>query len=390
MERRQRRATGTVYERTLKDGSAVFDAVVYYGRDYETGKQIRRWERGYDTRDDALRAIDKMKVDEEWMPSDGTTVADLVREYIDSAAARGVEVTTANRYRGLLRNNILPFIGKVRFEELRPKHLDDLYARLRKGSEDKRPLSGTTIKHVHNLINAAYEWAVKKNRVDNNPVERADAPVRKRSRGRAAQLGEAHAIIEALKGHRMEAPILLSIATGMRRGEIAALRESHIDHQAGVIRVCESLANGGKDNVFVKATKTDEPREVPLNDLALDALKIAKVNRAKWKLAAGRWWIGSEYLFTDELGRRLHPNVLTDAFRRVCKRLKLRLRLHDMRHTAASIMLRAGQDLAAVQQVLGHSAASTTLNVYGHVLDGAKTDAVKALDRALRRKASNE
>jgi integrase len=94
----------------------------------------------------------------------------------------------------------------------------------------------------------------------NNPVERGDAPVRKRSRGKAAQLGELHAIIEALKGHRMEAPPLLSIATGMRRGEIAALRESHVDVQATVVRVCESIANGGKGNVFVKATKTDEPR----------------------------------------------------------------------------------------------------------------------------------
>jgi integrase len=87
--------------------------------------------------------------------------------------------------------------------------------------------------------------------------------------------------------------------------------------------------------------------------------------------------------FTDELGRRLHPNVLTDAFRRICERLGLNYRLHDMRHTAATFMLHAGKDLSTVQQILGHSQASTTLNIYGHVLKGAKADAIQALDRML-------
>jgi integrase len=91
-----------------------------------------------------------------------------------------------------------------------------------------------------------------------------------------------------------------------------------------------------------------------------------------------------------ELGRRLHPNVLTDAFRRLCERLDLKYRLRDMRHSAASFMLKAGRDLKAVQRILGHSAASTTLDIYGHALDGATTDAVRVLDRLRRRKASGE
>jgi integrase len=91
-----------------------------------------------------------------------------------------------------------------------------------------------------------------------------------------------------------------------------------------------------------------------------------------------------------ELGRLLHPNILTDAFRRLCERLDLKYRLHDMRHSAASFMLKAGRDLKAVQRILGHSAASTTLDIYGHALDGATTDAVRVLDRLLRRKASGE
>jgi integrase len=383
MARHQFRPTGKAYERRLKDGTVVFDAVVYYGRDAETNKQLRRWQRGYESLDDALRAVDLMKVDPEWLPSDGTTVADLVTEYIDSVAARDKEVTTINRYRGILRNNVTPFIGTIRIEELRPKHLDDLYQRLRKGDKKKRGLSSTSIKHIHSLLNATYRWAMWKNRVTNNPVERADVPARKRSRGRAAQVEEVRKIIAELREHRMEAPLLFAIATGMRRGEIVALREAHVDHAARLAKVCEALVNGGKDNVFVKSTKTDEPREVPLNDLAVKALKIAKLNRAKWKLLAGEAWVGSDYIFIDELGRRLHPNVLTDAFRRACERIGLKYRLHDMRHTAASFMLRAGKDIAAVQRVLGHSSASTTLDVYGHVLDGATADAVKALDRML-------
>lgn len=151
----------------------------------------------------------------------------------------------------------------------------------------------------------------------------------------------------------------------------------------------ESLANGGKDNVYVKSTKTGEPREVPLSSLGIEALKVARLNRAKWKLQAGEHWVESDYVFVDEIGARLHPNVLTDAFRRVVKDLKLSYRLHDMRHTAATFMLRSGLDLNTVQQVLGHSVASTTLNIYGHVLAGAKREAVDALDRMLRPSGTN-
>lgn len=119
---------------------------------------------------------------------------------------------------------------------------------------------------------------------------------------------------------------------------------------------------------------------------SVPALHIARLNRAKWKLAAGEAWVDSGYLFTDELGRRLHPNTLTDAFRRLCEPLGMQYRLHDMRHTAATFMLHAGKSINTVQQILGHAAASTTVNIYGHVLEGAKPDAMAALDRMLRGK----
>lgn len=380
-------ATGNTYKRTLKDGTTVYDAVAYYGRD-ANGKPIRRWARGFGREADADHELARMKVDPTWRPSDGSSVAELVAAYIEQLAGQGKELTTLNRYRGLLARNIAPFIGKINACGLRGDQLDKFYAKLlREGARPGRPLSGTSVRHVHQLLNSTYSWALRKRLVTFSPTLEADPPSRMKVGGRAAKLTEARSIIMAMKGHRMEAPMLLAMATGMRRGEVAALRADHIDAEAGIIRVCESLANGGVGKVYVKTTKSGRAREVPINDMAKSALHIARVSRAKWKLAAGEAWVDSGYLFTDELGRRLHPNTLTDAFRRLCEPLGMQYRLHDMRHTAATFMLHAGKSINTVQQILGHAAASTTVNIYGHVLEGAKPDAMAALDRMLRGEA---
>jgi len=137
-------------------------------------------------------------------------------------------------------------------------------------------------------------------------------------------------------------------------------------------------------------TRSISCKKASSSDLAIEALKVARLNRAKWKLKAGGMWIATDYVFVDEAGRRLHPNILTDAFRRICERLGLHYRLHDMRHTATTFMIRAGKDFGTVQKILGHSAASTTLNIYSHVLKGAKAEAVAALDRMLRKAVGDD
>lgn len=224
---------------------------------------------------------------------------------------------------------------------------------------------------------------MRKGRVNRNTMDRVDAPTRRESTGDALPLEVLKLFLNEIKGHRLEAPMLFSLGTGTRRGEVAGLRFSALDMDRDIAVIRESRANA-KGGVFQKTLKTDDVREIPLGDTALAALHVARVQRAERKLKAGPLWEGSDFVFTDELGRPLHPNAITDAFRRAFKTLEkhgfAHKRLHDLRHTAATIMPRSGMEINTVQEILGHSVAATTLNTYVHVLEGRKKDGIRSID----------
>jgi integrase len=375
--------------RTKGSGSIIRRGDRYYAivntRDPRNNKRTRRWSKGCTTKLAAQIELNKILSEgDEYAPARGLTLGRLVDDYIASCEQRGRAETTIEGYRVLRRR--FDAIANAQVERINAGALDAFYTRLRE--REKRPLSPTTVAHVHNLIRAAFTWAVRKGRVNRNPMARVDAPKRKRSSAGALQIDEAAALLRAIKGHRLEAPMQFALGTGMRRGEVVGLRLPSVDADRNLVIVRESRANVKKEQ-FQKPTKTEQVREVPLGDLALSALKLARKQRAERKLKAGGLWEASDHVFTDEIGRPLHPNALTDAFRRVFAKLEDQglphRRLHDLRHTAGTLMLASGIDLNTVQQILGHSVASTTLNTYGHVLKGHKEEAVRSIDTALNR-----
>jgi integrase len=157
-----------------------------------------------------------------------------------------------------------------------------------------------------------------------------------------------------------------------------------------VVIVRESRAYA-KRKQYQKATKTDSVRAVPPGDLASSEIRLARKQHTHCERRAGARFEETAFVFTDEIGLPLHPNSLTDAFRRLLSKAGLpHKRLHDLRHTAGTLMLTSGSDLNTVQQILGHSAASTTLNIYGHVLKGRKEEAIRSIDAALKHRKTSQ
>ncbi len=354
-------------------------------KDPVTGKRSRRWSKGCATKLAAQASLKKMLGEgDDYTPTRGLKLEQLVKDYIFSREQVGKSETTIEGYRVHLRR--LDAIGKVEVERLTAAQIDAFYARLA-----TKGLSSTTRAHVHNLLNAAFRWALKKGRINRNPIERVDAPQRTKSKANTLQVSEAKQLLDAIRGHRLEAPMVFALGTGMRRGEVIGLRWASFNADRSVIVVQESRAQV-KGKEFQKETKTEGVREVPLGALASEALRLARKQYAERKLKAGKLFIESGFVFTDEIGSALKPNALTDAFRRVFAKLEEsglpHRRLHDLRHTAGTLMLASGIDLNTVQQVLGHSNASTTLNVYGHVLAGRKQEAIDTIDAALSRHES--
>jgi integrase len=226
-------------------------------------------------------------------------------------------------------------------------------------------------------------------------MENVVSPRRKKVQGAALQQDDVVAFMAAIRGHRFEPPMLFLLATGMRRGEVCGLRHRSVDRREKVATVSESRGeqtsprdDGSREYSWVqKGTKTDQQRAVPLNALALKALAIEERSQKKHAKVAGSAWSKSGFAFVDELGEPISPDALSDAFRRafvtVTRQTGRRYRLHDLRHTAATLML-AGGDLLSVRDVLGHASANTTLGIYGHSIEGGRRRAVDAIDRAVR------
>lgn len=176
----------------------------------------------------------------------------------------------------------------------------------------------------------------------------------------------------------------------VRRGEEAALRWSDVDFERRVLHVRRAFARvKGKDNdshdtVVAKCPKNGEERDVPLNDVAVAALKAHRARQAEDVLRYGEGYDrASDLVFCDSLGRPWHLAAISNAFRRCAKDAGVRVRLHDLRHTTASWLINAGIDIRTVSAVVGHKHTSTTLEVYAHLMPNATARAVDVIAKRL-------
>lgn len=347
----------------------------------EGGRRVRRTSKYFKTKAEAQRALDELERDEVQNSLSRETVGGIVRAYIDRKdQARAA--TTTQRYNGLAKN--LASIKDARAESLTVAKLDSLRTQLRENG-----LSPTTVFHVHSLLSASFKWATRKGLIKNDPFVKLaiEKPKRAKSDATALTVADARTFIDQLYRTRYANALMFLLFTGMRRGEVCGLRRSSLDLKRGIVLVRESRFQIIGE-VGQKSTKSGQVREVPLSDPARLALAAEDERQVKLREVAGDAWEGSDFVFTDDFGRPLAPLAFTNAFRVVATAAKFydgphRYSLHSLRHTAATWMLAAGMEIHAVQKVLGHTEASTTTNVYGHVVSGRTRAAVNAISDML-------
>lgn len=224
-----------------------------------------------------------------------------------------------------------------------------------------------------------------------NPIEAVhdDAPARAVAKVDPFSDTEIGALLEAARGTRWDTAIMLALATGARRGELAALRwdDVRLEKVDGVERgtatirasFCESSAG-----VALKSTKSGKERSVPLSSLAIEALQMQRFRAAEDAFKAEEGYVDRGFVFSDAFGRPCRPFAFTDAFRTIAKKAGVKKRLHDARHWTASHLLGAGVDVRTAATILGHSSPQMTLNVYAHQIAGLKEAAIDRLDERLR------
>ena len=187
------------------------------------------------------------------------------------------------------------------------------------------------------------------------------------------------------KHTRIYWPVLIALSTGMRRGEVLALRWRNVDFEGGVVRVVESLEQT-KTGIRFKSPKTDRTRAVTLPAFCIEELRRLKRQQAEELLTLGVRQIGETLVCARADGEPLQPQSLTHQFTRLITRIKdlPRIRLHDLRHSHATQLLAAGVHPKIVQERLGHASITTTLDLYSHVTSTMQGDAAARLDAAFQ------
>jgi integrase len=323
------------------------------------------------------------------------------REYVDPSRATVAEfldrwegwivtqvsAKTIERYRELLAHHVRPHLGARRIQRLRPVDLAELYGKLQHAKPDGAGLSARTVGHVHRLLHRVLSAAVKWTVIPTNPAALAEAPRVERTEVEILTPDQVGTALRALRGRPLYPVAVVAIATGMRRGELTALRWNDVDLDAGKIRVERSLEQTNAGLAF-KAPKTKAGRRtVSIPPSIVAELREHWLQQQEQRLALGLGRADRDDLaFARADGSPWPPDSLTTAWQKTIAALKLpKITLHSLRHTHVSQLIAAGLDVVTVSRRIGHSNPTVTLSVYAHLFGDTDERAAAAVETALAR-----
>ena len=344
--------------------------VVDVGRDPATGRRRQHTKSGFRTKRTAEDAMSEMI----GSVADGTYVApdpQAVGEWIDRwlvTIAPKIRASTLRDYRNGL-GRVKDRLGRIRLQSLRPLDVEELYASLlADGHRYGGGLSAKTVRNVHIALRRCLADAERFGLVQRNVAALVKAPAPRRPELSTWNAAEMRTFLAAMHGDRHEAAYRLIASTGMRRGEALGLRWSDVDLGAGRVTICRTLSVIDNEFVWSQPKTARSRRSVSLDPETVATLKAHRARQLEGRIAAGDVWNDADLVFCDQLGGALHPDRFTRAFGSAARRAGVKqIRLHDLRHTWATLALQAGVHPKVVSERLGHASTGITLDIYSHV-----------------------
>jgi integrase len=267
----------------------------------------------------------------------------------------------------------------VQLQKLTPPAINAFYAELlERGRKDgRRGLSAKSVRNIHGILHRALRDAVRWGRLPRNVADLADPPRWERPEMRVWSPGQLRTFLSSVENDRLYAAWRLVASTGLRRGELVGLRWSNVDLERASIAVVQARAVVRYDDVRVSEPKTARGRRaVALDAGTVAALRAHRARQAADRLAIGPGWRESDLVFTQADGSPIHPQRLTAWFEQAARRAGLPpIRLHDVRHSYATLALQAGIHPKVVSERLGHATVAITLDVYSHVTESMQQEA---------------
>ena len=308
-----------------------------------------------------------------------TTLEFLFERWFVDVMAREVVRSTIDNYRSIVKFHILPTLGRKTVDELTVAEVDRLLA-----AKMASGLSPSTVHRIRAVLSQCLDQGIRWGVTPRNVARLSRSPKLIRPEGRTLSPEQARRLLASLRGHRNEALYTLMLSTGMRRGEALGLRWEDFDLEKGVVRIRRSLKREGGHIVTADTKTLKSRRAVNLPEPVVELLVRHYEQQEKERVDLGAAWVETGFVFTSSIGTPIDPRNLYRDFQKVCEDAGLsHWHPHELRHSAASLMLANGVKLQVVSQVLGHSSIRMTADVYGHILDPDREQAAKAMTSVL-------
>ena len=370
---------GTIYRR--KDGR--YEAAAYVVMTDGTRRRVRVYG---STRREAADKLEKIIAQDRAgvpQPQSSLTVGEYLDQWLETVAKLRVRPLTYHSYEMYVRQHIKPGLGRIVLRQLTAGDIRRFLARLRKRpsrspGNTARPLTPRTIAHVHAILRNALEHAVRDDVLARNVARQVQMATPQETEPEPLTLDEARRLLDAAARTRLHAAVALSLALGLRRGEVLGLRWIDLDLDRQVLQIRQTLQyHDGALHTAAPKTRRSR-RTIPLPSAIIELLQAHRDRQAGERTAVGSDWQQHGLVFTTRAGLPVHPNDFSKAFGRLCEQAGIRrIRLHDLRHSCASFLLAQGVPPRVVMEILGHATIDVTMNIYGHVMLDAQRAALQ-------------
>ncbi len=374
MARRRGRGEGSIYQR--KDGLWVASITwtdpagkVHRPCRYRKTRALAR---------EALRDLERDARRGRKMAGKAETLEEYLTTWLEGSVQQSVRPRVYDGYQSIVTVRIAPHIGRLMLEQVTPPTIQQLYSALA-----AEGLSPRSVINTHRVLRRALQQAVKWDMIARNPCDAVDVPRAPRRETRVLDRDQVQVLLESTAGTRRHALYMIAVTGGLRLGELLGLQWSDIDFAAGrvvVQRTCQHQRGIGL--VFAEPKTSKSRRTVHLSHRAIATLKEHRIRQLEERLLIGSEWTDLDMVFPNYTGGMMHPGNVGAPFKKDLTAAGLpEVRFHDLRHTAATLLLSAGTHPKLVSEMIGHSSIAITLDTYSHVIPAMHQEAAATMDR---------
>ncbi len=377
---------GSIRQRSKGSWEVCLDT----GQDPVSGKRIRHFESVKGNKRNAQRRLVELLHSLEqgsYVKPKRLTVAQFLEEWLQEYVRINTAPRTSERYQEIVRIHLIPALGSIPLLALRPQHIQQYYARdLESGRRNgKGGLSALTVHKHHRVLYESLRYGVRQGILVRNPAEVVTPPHGQSKEPTIVGANHLHLILEAAKESPYYALFFMIAYTGVRRSEALGLRWGDIELEKAtlsVVQTLQQLRNG--EYIFRQPKSKRGRRQIALSPSLAILLWEHRLKQEYTRELLGKSLMPTDLVFSHPDGRPLRPNTVSRALPEITRSIGLNgVRLHDLRHAHATILLQQGIHPKIVQERLGHSSVATTLDIYSHVVPGLQEAAARRFDEGL-------